>query len=264
VSPNTTDQKIIEFKDFILSKNEQEITLNNGKTINVPIEETMFPPIVNPEFPEKSGKSEPSSIEHDEDQGFIIKLNRDFCNNPISEMNSGYSIKNIANFFTLFALTQVDENVFVPAFLITITIKTDIPKTDPVPSLWVDALCSDQSKEYIGGSNLLRLVLELCKMFNEKERRGFTFVNSYLEALRGVEETYIKQGYEPTSDFSSKPRTTAFKRKIVLKRDRDDSSTVKNKKDRNELSPKGGKSRRKTIRKRKPRKSRKPRKYGAK
>ena len=171
VSPNTTNPKIIEFKDFILSKNEQEITLNNRKIIRVPIEETRAHPVVNPEDPEDSGISEPSSIEYDEEQGgFIIKYHKDFCNNPISGMDTGYAIKakSKPNFITLTALTEVDKNVFVPAFLITITIKTDIPKKDSPPSLWVEALCSDQSKEYKGGSNLLRLVLELCKMFNEK------------------------------------------------------------------------------------------------
>ncbi len=48
VSPDTTDTKIIELKNFILLQTEKEITLNNGIKINVPIVETKFPPIVNP------------------------------------------------------------------------------------------------------------------------------------------------------------------------------------------------------------------------
>jgi hypothetical protein len=42
----------------------------------------------------------------------------------------------------------------------------------------------------------------------------FTFVNSYLEALRGVEPTYVKHGYESTTDFKPDRYTTALKRKI--------------------------------------------------
>ena len=46
VSPDTTDPKIIELKNFILSQTEKEITLNNGININVPIVETTFYPMV--------------------------------------------------------------------------------------------------------------------------------------------------------------------------------------------------------------------------
>ena len=47
VSPDTTDERIIELKNFILSQTGKELKLNNGIKINVPIVETTFPPMVN-------------------------------------------------------------------------------------------------------------------------------------------------------------------------------------------------------------------------
>ena len=211
VSPNTTDTKIIEFKDFILSKYEQDIVLNNGIKINVPIEETQVHPVVNPENPEKSGISEPTSIELNEDENFIIKLHCNFCNNPISEMNTKYAIKKKPNYITLFALTKEGDKDVI-AFLITITIIPDSSKTTSDFTIFIEALCSDQSKKFKGGSNLLRLVLALCKKFN---RRGsFQIKNSYLEALPGVEPTYQKLGFDKTYDISPVNSNTALKKTI--------------------------------------------------
>lgn len=293
VSPNTTDPKIIEFKDFILSKYEQDIVLNNGIKINVPIEETPVHPVVNPENPKKSGISEPTSIELNEDENFIIKLHCNFCNNPISEMNTKYAIKKKPNYITLFALTKEGDKDVI-AFLITITIIPDISKTTSDFTIFIEALCSDQTKKFKGGSALLRLVLALCKKFN---RRGsFQIKNSYLEALPGVEQTYYKIGYNETYDISPVNSNTALKKTISQTQSSESPVTdekslssnfvnaeLGNKKqeeklldsldsgeitwviDRSGDTAKGVKSRRrkrrKTIRKRKPRKSRK---YGAK
>ena len=296
VSPNTTDPKIIEFKDFILSKYEQDIVLNNGIKINVPIEETPVHPVVNPENPKKSGISEPTSIELNEDENFIIKLHYNFCNNPISEMNTKYAIKKKPNYITLFALTKEGDKDVI-AFLITITIIPDSSKTTSDFTIFIEALCSDQSKKFKGGSNLLRLVLALCKKFN---RRGsFQIKNSYLEALPGVEQTYYKIGYNETYDISPVNSNTALKKTISQTQSSESPVTdekslssnfvnaeLGNKKqeeklldsldsgeitwviDRSGDTAKGVKSRRrkgrKTIKKRKAQKSRKPRKYGVK
>lgn len=199
----------MNLKTFILSKYEQDIVLNNGNEINVPIEETPVRPVVNPEDPEDSGISEPTSIELNEDGNFIIKLHCNFCNNPISEMNTKYAIKKRPNYITLFALTKEGDKDVV-AFLITIAIKKDISGKTNNCSLWVEALCSDQINEFKGGSALLRLVLALCKKFN---RRGsFKIENSYLEALAGVEQTYYKIGYNETYDISPVNSNTALKK----------------------------------------------------
>ena len=208
-SPGTNDRRIIEFKDFILQQSREEITLNNGLKIQVPINETSISPVVN-RGDWDSRVSAPSSASV-VNSNYVIKFDSDFCFNDKSEMNTGYAIKNKANFIVIIALTR-DNGVEVPAFLITFTIKPDISGQSENFSLWVEALCSDQTKQFIGGSTLLRLVLALCKMFNGTG--SFTFVNSYLEALRGVEPTYIKHGYESTTDFKPDKYTTALKRKI--------------------------------------------------
>lgn len=224
-SPNTSNQNIIEFKDFILEQSGKEITLNNGIKINVPINETSIRPVVNRED-WSSRVSAPSSASI-VNNNYVIKLNSDFCFNDESEMNTNYSIKNKPNYITLFALST-DNGVLVPAFLITIAIKLDISGQSGNFSLWVEALCSDQSKQFIGGSTLLRLVLALCKMFNGTD--NFKFVNSYLEALRGVEPTYIKHGYESTTDFKPDYSTTALKRKISQTQSVDSTSERKERK----------------------------------
>ena len=294
VTPDTTDRKIIELKNFILSQTEKEITLNNGININVPIVETTFPPIVNPPNRGSSNLQKTSKGEYE------IDLDYNFCNNPISEMGTDYAIKEKPNYITLFAITK-DYLEDVVAFIITISIKTDISGKTNDYSLWVDALCSDQVNEFKGGSALLRLVLAMCKKFNKNLSRTFTFVNLYLEALAGVEPTYRKLGLNETNEI--KPDLfdgTIFKKSISQTKSNespvtDEKSTssnfanaeLGNKKqeeklvngldsgeitwvidrigDRSGDSAKGAKSRRrkrrKTIRKRKPRKSRK---YGAK
>jgi hypothetical protein len=296
VSPDTTDPKIIELKNFILSQTEKGIKLNNGININVPIVETTFPPMVNPRNRGSTNLQITSTGEYE------IDLDYNFCNNPISEMGTDYAIKEKPNYITLFALTK-DYLDDVVAFLITISIKPDISGQTKDYSLWVDALCSDQVNEFKGGSALLRLVLAMCKKFNKNLSRTFTFVNLYLEALAGVEPTYRKLGLNETNEI--KPDLfdgTIFKKSISQTKSNespvtDEKSTssnfanaeLGNKKQEEELvnglesgeitwvidrigdrsgdSAKGVKSRRrrrKTIRKRKPRKSRKPRKYGAK
>ena len=297
VSPDTTDERINEFAKFILLQKGKELTLNNGIKINVPIVETTFPPVVNQRNKGSSNLQITSKGEYEIDLDFL------FCNNPISEMGTDYAIKEKPNYITLFALTK-DGNKDVVAFIITISIKTDISGKTNDYSLWVDALCSDQVNEFKGGSNLLRLVLAMCKKFNKNLSRTFTFVNLYLEALAGVEPTYRKLGLNETNEI--KPDLfdgTIFKKSISQTKSNespvtDEKSTssnfanaeLGNKKQEEELvngldsgeitwvidrigdrsgdSAKGAKSRRrkrrKTIKKRKAQKSRKPRKYGVK
>jgi hypothetical protein len=232
---------------------------------------------------------------------YEIDLDYNFCNNPISEMGTDYAIKEKPNYITLFALTKDGNKDEVVAFLITIAIKTDISGKTNDYSLWVDALCSDQVNEFKGGSNLLRLVLALCKKFNKNASRTFTFANSYLEALAGVEPTYRKLGFNET--YEIKPfysDNTIFKKSVSKTKSNESPVTdeksmainfvnaeLGNKKqeeklidgvesgeitwvidrigDRSGDAAKGVKSRRrkrrKTIRKRKPRKSKKMRKY---
>lgn len=285
VSPDTTDERIIELKNFILLQTEKEITLNNGIKINVPIVETTFTPMVNPRNRGSNNLQKTSKGEYE------IDLDYNFCNNPISKMGTDYAIKEKPNYITLFALTK-DGNKDVVAFLITISIKTDISGKTKDYSLWVDALCSDQVNEFKGGSNLLRLVLALCKKFNKKSSRNFTFANSYLEALAGVEPTYQKLGFDKT--YEIKPDLsdgTIFKKSISQSKSNESPVTdeksaasnfanaeLGNKKQEEELvndlesgkitwvidstgdAAKGLKSRRrkmrKTIRKRNPKKSR--------
>jgi hypothetical protein len=295
VSPDTTDPKIIELKNFILSQTEKEITLNNGININVPIVETTFPPMVNPRNRGSTNLQITSKGEYE------IDLAHNFCNNSISKMGTAYAIKEEPNYITLFALTK-DYIEDVVAFLITFSIKTDISGKSENFSIWVDALCSDQVNEFKGGSALLRLVLALCKKFNRKG--SFKIENSYLEALAGVEQTYRKLGLNETNEI--KPHYsdgTIFKKSISQTKSNESPVTdeksmasnfanaeLGNKKqeeklvdglesgeitwvidrigDRSGDAAKGVKSRRrkrrKTIRKRKPRKSKKLRKYGAK
>ena len=206
VSPDTTDPKIIELKNFILSQTEKEITLNNGININVPIVETTFPPMVNPRNRGSTNLQITSKGEYE------IDLAHNFCNNSISKMGTAYAIKEEPNYITLFALTK-DYLDDVVAFLVTFSIKTDISGKSENFSLWVDALCSDQVNEFKGGSALLRLVLALCKKFNRKG--SFKIENSYLEALAGVEQTYRKLGLNETNEI--KPEYfdgTIFKKSI--------------------------------------------------
>lgn len=206
VSPDTTDSKIIELKNFILLQTEKEITLNNGIKINVPIVETTFPPIVNP--PNRGS----NNLQKNSKGEYEINLDYDFCNNPISEMGTDCAIKEEPNYITLFALTT-HGNKDVVAFLITITIKPDISGKTTDYSLWVEALCSDQVNEFKGGSALLRLVLALCKKFNRKG--SFKIENSYLEALAGVEPTYRKLGFNETYEISPHySNDTIFKKSI--------------------------------------------------
>jgi hypothetical protein len=295
VSPDTTDERIIEFANFILLQTGKELTLNNGININVPIVETTFSPMVNP--PNRGSSNVQKTIKGE----YEIDLDYNFCNNPISEMGTDYAIKEKPNYITLFALTKDGNKDEVVAFLITIAIKTDISGKTNDYSLWVDALCSDQVNEFKGGSNLLRLVLALCKKFNKNASRTFTFANSYLEALAGVEPTYRKLGFNET--YEIKPfysDNTIFKKSVSKTKSNESPVTdeksmainfvnaeLGNKKqeeklidglesgeitwvidrigDRSGDAAKGVKSRRrkrrKTIRKRKPRKSKKMRKY---
>ena len=193
VSPDTTDPKIIELKNFILTQTEKEITLNNGININVPIVETTFPPMVN------RPKRGTTNLQITSTGEYEIDLDHDFCKNSISKMGTAYAIKEEPNYITLFALTK-DGNKDVVAFLITFSIKTDISEKSENFSLWVEALCSDQVNEFKGGSALLRLVLALCKKFNRKG--SFKIENSYLEALYGVEQTYQKLGFNESYDIN--------------------------------------------------------------
>ena len=193
VSPDTTDPKIIELKNFILSQTEKEITFNNGISINVPIVETTFPPMVNP----RGGAI--SSLKKNSEGEYIITLDHNFCNNSISKMGTPYAIKTEPNYITFFAITK-DYLDDVVAFLITFSIKTDISEKSENFSLWVEALCSDQVNEFKGGSALLRLVLAMCKKFNRKG--SFKIENSYLEALYGVEQTYQKLGFNESYDIN--------------------------------------------------------------
>ena len=193
VSPDTTDPKIIELKNFILSQTEKEITLNNGININVPIVETTFPPMVN------RPKRGSTNLQITSTGEYEIDLDHDFCKNSISKMGTAYAIKEEPNYITLFALTK-DGNKDVVAFLITFSIKTDISGKSENFSLWVEALCSDQVNEFKGGSALLRLVLAMCKKFNRKG--SFKIENSYLEALYGVEQTYQKLGFNESYDIN--------------------------------------------------------------
>ncbi len=206
VSPDTTDPKIIELKNFILSQTEKEITLNNGININVPIVETTFPPMVNQPRRGSTNLQITSTGEYE------IDLDHDFCKNSISKMGTAYAIKEEPNYITLFALTK-DYLDDVVAFLITFSIKTDISEKSENFSLWVDALCSDQVNEFKGGSALLRLVLALCKKFNRKG--SFKIENSYLEALAGVEQTYKKLGLNETNEIKPEYSDgTIFKKSI--------------------------------------------------
>jgi len=287
VSPDTTDPKIIELKNFILSQTEKEITLNNGININVPIVETTFPPMVNPPRRGSTNLQITSTGEYE------IDLDHDFCKNSISKMGTEYAIKEN----TLFALSK-HGNKDVVAFLVTFSIKTDISGKSENFSLWVDALCSDQVNEFKGASALLRLVLALCKKFNRKG--SFKIENSYLEALAGVEQTYKKLGLNETNEIKPEYSDgTIFKKSISQSKSNESPGTdeksvasnfanaeLGNKKqeeklldglesgeitwvidrtgDRSGDSAKGVKSRRrrrrKTIRKRKPKRSRKYRK----
>jgi hypothetical protein len=206
VSPDTTDPKIIELKNFILSQTEKEITLNNGIKINVPIVETTFPPMVNQPNRGSTNLQQTSTGEYE------IDLDHNFCKNPISKMGTEYAIKETPNYITLFALTK-DGDKDIVAFLITFSIKTDISGKSENFSLWVEALCSDQVNEFKGGSALLRLVLAMCKKFNRKG--SFKIENSYLEALAGVEAIYRKLGFNET--YEIKPHysdDTIFKKSI--------------------------------------------------
>ena len=206
VSPDTTDPKIIELKNFILSQTEKEITLNNGININVPIVETTFPPMVNQPRRGSTNLQITSTGEYE------IDLDHDFCKNSISKMGTAYAIKEEPNYITLFALTK-DYLDDVVAFLVTFSIKTDISGKSENFSLWVDALCSDQVNEFKGGSALLRLVLALCKKFNRKG--SFKIENSYLEALAGVEQTYKKLGLNETNEIKPEYSDgTIFKKSI--------------------------------------------------
>ena len=193
VSPDTTDPKIIELKNFILSQTEKEITLNNGININVPIVETTFPPMVN------RPKRGSTNLQITSTGEYEIDLDHDFCKNSISKMGTAYAIKEEPNYITLFALTK-DGNKDVVAFLITFSIKTDISGKSENFSIWIEALCSDQVNEFKGGSALLRLVLAMCKKFNRKG--SFKIENSYLEALYGVEQTYQKLGFNESYDIN--------------------------------------------------------------
>ena len=291
VTPDTTDQRIIELKNFILSQTEKEITLNNGININVPIVETTFPPVVNQRNKGSSNLQKTSKGEYEIDLDFL------FCNNPISEMGTEYAIKEEPNYIIIFALSK-DGNKDVVAFLITFSIKKDISGKTNDYSLWVEALCSDQVNEFKGGSALLRLVLAMCKKFNRKG--SFKIENSYLEALAGVEPTYRKLGFSETYEISPYYSDgTVFKKPISKSKSNESPVTdeksmssnfvnaeLGNKKQEEQLldsldsgeitwvidrsgdRAKGVKSRRrkrrKTIRKRKPRKSRKAIKYGTK
>ena len=206
VTPDTTDPKIIELKNFILSQTEKELTLNNGIKINVPIVETTFPPVVNQRNRGSTNLQITSTGEYEIDLDYL------FCNNPISEMGTDYAIKEKPNYITLFALSK-DGNKDVVAFLITFSIKPDISGQSENFSLWVDALCSDQVNEFKGGSALLRLVLAMCKKFNRKG--SFKIENSYLEALAGVEPTYRKLGFNETYEISPYySNDTIFKKSI--------------------------------------------------
>jgi hypothetical protein len=294
VTPDTTDQRIIELKNFILSQTEKGIKLNNGININVPIVETTFSPVVNQRNKGSSNLQITSKGEYEIDLDFL------FCNNPISEMGTEYAIKEAPNYIIIFALSK-HGNKDVVAFLITFSIKKDISEKTNDYSLWVEALCSDQVNEFKGGSALLRLVLAMCKKFNRKG--SFKIENSYLEALAGVEPTYRKLGFNETYEISPYYSDgTVFKKSISKTKSNESpvtdeksmssnfaSAELGNKKQEEQLvnglesgeitwvidrrgdrsgdSAKGVKSRRRrrnTIRKRKPRKSRKPRKYGAK
>lgn len=192
VSPDTTNERINEFAKFILLQTGKELKLNNGIKINVPIVETTFPPIVN------SPNRGSTNLQITSKGEYEIDLDHNFCNNPISEMGTAYAIKDDPNYITLFALTK-HGNKDVIAFLITFSIKTDISGKSENFSLWVEALCSDQVNEFKGGSNLLRLVLAMCKKFNRKG--SFKIENSYLEALAGVEATYRKLNFNETYEI---------------------------------------------------------------
>jgi len=195
VSPDTTDERINEFAKFILLQTGKELTLNNGIKINVPIVETTFPPMVN--LPNRGS----NNLQKTSTGEYEIDLDHGFCNNPISKMGTSYAIKEEPNYITLFALTK-DGDKDVVAFLTTISIKTDISGETEDYSLWVDALCSDQVNEFKGGSTLLRLVFTLCKKFNRNLSKTFRFVNFYLEALYGVEQTYLKLGFNESHDIN--------------------------------------------------------------
>lgn len=222
VTPNTTFKGIIEFKDFILSESDQEITLNNGKKINVPIVETKIPPVIF-EDDEDSVVSAPSTASVDNDN-YRIRLNSRFCFNSEastgSRMSARYAIKAEPDFIEIIALTT-DNGEEVPAFLITITLWSDLSNQTENYSLWVEALCSDQENKFIGASTLLRLVLALCKKFN-RTATPFKIVNSYLEALPEVEKNYLKQGYAETTDFT----TPIYTKNKAMKRDISPQSPV--------------------------------------
>lgn len=219
VSPDTTDERIIELKNFILLQTGKELKLNNGIKINVPIVETTFPPMVN------QPKRGSTNLQITSTGEYEIDLDHNFCKNPISKMGTAYAIKEEPNYITLFALTK-DVNKDVIAFLTTFSIKTDISGETKDYSLWIDALCSDQVNEFKGGSALLRLVFALCKKFNRNLSKTFRFVNFYLEALAGVEATYQKLGFNET--YEIKPYysdDTIFKKPISETKSNESSVT---------------------------------------
>ena len=205
VTPNTTDRATIELKNFILSQSNQKITLNKGININVPIVETNLSPVVHKKKLSSRG-SVPSSASVVNDN-YLIQLHSDFCSNDDSEiqMNTVYTIPSEPDYIIICALTT-DNGIEVPAFIITFTLYSDMSEKSDDLSLWIQALCSDQTKHFIGGSTMLRLVLYLSKIFNETAG-SFQIVNSYLGALSSAEPTYLKLGYEPTTDFKSKDAT---------------------------------------------------------
>ncbi len=222
VTPNTTFTSVIDFKDFILSESDQEITLNNGKKIKVPIVETNIPPVIF-EDDEDSVVSTPSTASVHNDN-YLIRLNSRFCFNSEastgSRMSARYAIKAEPDFIEIIALTT-HNGVEVPAFLITITFWSDMSNQTENYSLWVEALCSDQENNFLGASSLLRLILALCKKFN-RTATPYKIVNSYLEALPEVEKNYLKQGYVETTDFT----TPIYTKNKAMKRDISPQSPV--------------------------------------
>ena len=213
VTPNTTLQAINEFKNFILSQTNKEITLNNGIKINVPIVETNLPPLITEANPDSESDISALSSVSVVNDNYQIKLNDKFCYNSETKMNTTYANKEDPEFIKFFALTT-ENGVEVPAFLLTITILSDLSKQSEYYSLWVDSLCSNQSMKYMGGSTLLRLILAMCKKFN-RTTAVYKIVNSYLEAFWEIGNTYLKQGYVDTEDFvATAHRADAFKREI--------------------------------------------------
>ena len=213
---DNTFKGIIEFKNFILSNSNKEINLNNGINIRVPIVETNVPPVIF-EDDNDSDVEGPSTATVVNDN-YLISINSRFCFNKETKMNTHYAMKKMPNFINIFALTT-HNGVEVPAFLITITIWSDLSNQTEKYSLWVESLCSNQSYKFIGASNLLRMVLALCKKFN-RTTTEFKIVNSYLEAVWGVEQNYVKYGYAATTDFKSSDSNAT----LSMKRDTSPSS----------------------------------------